>query len=408
MANPLEGKHIMLGVTGSIAAYKAADLASKLTQQGAIVNSLLTDAALKLVSALTFQSVTGQKAYTETDLWGGEGHIVHVQIGRSTDLLLIAPASANTIAKMANGIADNLLTVTALAAACPIVIAPAMDAGMYNHPATQANIQILKDRGVHFIGPVEGHLASGLVGPGRMEETDIIVRYLRWLLSRNGPLCGKKIVVTAGGTQEVIDPVRVITNRSSGKQGYALAQAALDAGAEVTLISAPTQLIPPTGCKLVGIQQAEQMLQAVLVEVKTAQALIMAAAVADFCPVKAEQEKIRKDSQLSEIKLKPTKDILKEVQVYKKKEKPDLKIIGFAAESRNLKENAVNKLHQKGMDMIAANDISKPQAGFNVDTNQVLLIFSDGSSEQLPLMSKNEVAEKIIQHLVTWLVEETR
>jgi phosphopantothenoylcysteine decarboxylase/phosphopantothenate--cysteine ligase len=408
MANPLENKRIMLGVTGSIAAYKAADLASRLTQQGAVVNTLLTDSALKLVSSLTFQSVTGQKAYTEADLWGGEGHIVHVQIGRSTDLLVIAPATANTIAKLAHGIADNLLTVTALAAQCPIVIAPAMDAGMYSHPTTQAHIQMLKDRSVHFIGPIEGHLASGLVGPGRMEETDKIVRCLRWLLSRNGPLSGNKIVVTAGGTQEVIDPVRVITNRSSGKQGYALAQAALDAGAEVTLISAPTHLTPPTGCKLVQVQQAEEMRSAVFDEIKTAQALVMAAAVADFSPVHAEKDKIKKDSNLSEIRVKPTRDILAEVQAYKSKERPDLKVIGFAAESRDLQENAVKKLRQKGMDLIAANDISQPQAGFNVDTNQVILIFSDGSLEPLPLMSKDEVAEKIIQHLENWLVGDTR
>ncbi len=405
MANPLSGKHITLGVTGSIAAYKAADLASKLTQAGCIVNALLTEPACKLVSPLTFQSVSGQKAYTEADLWGGEGHVVHIHLGRTSDLLLIAPASANTIAKLAHGIADNLLCVTALAAACPIVIAPAMDGGMYANLATQANIQTLKERGVHFIGPAEGHLASGLKGPGRMEDNESIIHHIRFLLSRKNALAGKKIVVTAGGTQEPIDPVRVITNLSSGKQGYALVQAALDLGADVTLISAPTHLTPPLGARLVSVNQAEQMRQAVMQEISDAQALVMAAAVADFTPAHPSNEKIKKNEPLNEIKLVPTPDILKEVSVYKKEKKLDLKIVGFAAESQNLQENAARKMSEKGMDLIAANDISQPQVGFGFDTNQVLLIFADGSTEQLPMLSKIEAAERIIQHLAAWLAE---
>jgi len=404
MTNPLEGKHIVLGVSGSIAVYKAADLASKLSQQGAIVNAVLTESASKFVSPLTFQSVTGQKAYTEADLWGGEGHVVHIHLGHIAEALLIAPASANTIAKLANGIADNLLSVTALAATCPIVIAPAMDGGMYANIATQTNIQILKDRGVHFIGPAEGHLASGLVGPGRFESGELITGYLRWLFSRGGSLAGKKIVVTAGGTQEPIDPVRMITNRSSGKQGYALAQSALDSGAEVTLITAPTNLEPPYGCKIVAVQQAEQMHQAVMAEIKDAHALIMSAAVADFTPHTPEKEKIKKDSALSAINLNPTVDILKQVKAYKEKNKLEMKVIGFAAESQSLRENAVKKLTEKGLDMIAANDITQAQAGFAVDTNQVLLIFGNGSMESLPLMSKAEVADKIIQHVDAWLM----
>ncbi|HUV16228.1 MAG TPA: bifunctional phosphopantothenoylcysteine decarboxylase/phosphopantothenate--cysteine ligase CoaBC, partial [Pelolinea sp.] len=295
MANPIEGKNIVLGVTGSIAAYKAAELASKLTQQSAVINVILSNSALEFISPLTFQSVTGRKAYTDSDLWGGEGHVVHVQIGHSTNLLLIAPASANTIAKLAHGIADNLLTVTALAAKCPIVIAPAMDAGMYNHPATQENIKILKGRGVHFIGPEEGHLASGLIGPGRMTEPSDIISEIRWLLSRNYPLNGRKIIVTAGGTREVLDPVRFISNYSSGKQGYALAQAALDFGGDVILISAPTSLKAPRGCELVKVESADQMLKAVLKEIDSAHALIMSAAVADFRPVVIEKEKIKKE-----------------------------------------------------------------------------------------------------------------
>ena len=278
---------------------------------------------------------------------------------------------------------------------------------MYAHTATQANIQILKDRGVQFIGPAAGHLASGLVGPGRMEDPQTIIDHLRLMFSRSNPLAGKKVVVTAGGTQEAIDPVRMISNRSSGKQGYALAQAALDAGAEVTLISAPTNLSVPLGCKVIQTTSAEDMLEAVLAEVKGAHALIMAAAVADFTPAKTEKEKIKKDQKLSEIKLQATSDILKEVGAIKKKQSLDLKVIGFAAESQSLKENAQKKLQEKGMDMIVANDITKPQAGFGVDTNLVLLIFSDGSFEKLPLLSKSEVAEKIIQHLVSWMKEGT-
>ncbi len=403
MTNPLNGKHIALGVTGSIAAYKAADLASKLTQQGCTVNTILTEAACKLVGPLTFQNVSGQKAYVETDLWGGMGHVVHINLAHTADLLLIAPASANTIAKLANGIADNLLSVTALAATCPIVIAPAMDGGMYANAASQANIQILKQRGVYFIGPAEGHLASGLTGPGRMEDNEKILQFIRFLFSRKSVLAGKKIVVTAGGTQEPIDPVRVITNLSSGKQGYALAQAALDAGSEVTLITAPTSLAVPWGAKVIHVNQAQQMHEAVMAEIEDAHALVMAAAVTDFSPAQPSLEKIKKNSPLTEIKLIPTTDILKEVNVFKKVKKLDIKVIGFAAESQQLMENALKKMQEKGLDMIAANDITQPQAGFGVDTNQVLLIFADGSTEQLPLISKEEVAEKIIQHLINWL-----
>ena len=405
MANPFEGKRIMLGVTGSIAAYKAADLASKLTQQGSIVTTLLTNSALEFVTPLTFQSVTGQKAFVDADLWGGEGHIVHVQIGHSTDLMVIAPASANTIAKLAHGIADNLLTITALAATCPLVIAPAMDAGMFSHPATQDNIRILKERGAQIIGPDEGHLASGLEGPGRMTQPQEIVDEIRWVLSKNGPLSGKKIVVTAGGTREAIDPVRFISNRSSGKQGYAVAQAALDLGSEVTLITAPGSLTAPKGCQVISVESAEEMYKVVMNEILSADALIMSAAVADFRPAKFSSEKIKKEKGLKAISLEPTKDILSEVAKFKKDNRTDLKVVGFAAESGDLKTNAARKMTKKAMDMIVANDITEPQAGFNVDTNKVLLLFSDGSSEQLPLMQKSEVAEKILKYLVSWLLE---
>jgi phosphopantothenoylcysteine decarboxylase/phosphopantothenate--cysteine ligase len=394
----------MLGVTGSIAAYKAADLASKLTQAGAQVDVILTAAAQKFVTPLTFQSVTGRRAYTDDDLWGREAHVLHVGLGHAADLLVIAPCTANTIARLAHGQADSLLAVTALAMRAPLLIAPAMDGGMYDHPATQENVEILKRRGATFIGPAAGHLASGLSGVGRLLETAEILGHIRTLLGKNGPLAGKKVVVTAGGTQEPIDPVRVITNRSSGKQGYALAQVALDMGAQVTLITTPTSLTPPVGARVVNVETAQQMLESVLTESADSEALIMAAAVADFRPKELAKDKIKKESGLPQIPLEPTEDILKAVAA--KRRHPTIGegsesgcprvVVGFAAESRDLLENAGHKLKSKGLDFIAANDISESGAGFAVETNRVTLLFSDGRTESLPLMSKVEVAEIIL------------
>jgi len=277
-------KHILLGVTGSIAAYKAADLASKLTQSGALVDVILTAAGEKFVSPLTFQSVTGRRAYADQDLWGNEAHVIHVGFGKSADILIIAPCTADTMAKLAHGIADNLLTVTALAAQCPLLIAPAMDGGMFDHPATQENLARLKERGATIVGPTQGHLASGLSGVGRMVEPIEILGYIRLVLGRNGKLARRKVVVTAGGTQEPLDPVRVLTNHSSGKQGYALAEAALASGADVVLVTAPTALSAPVGARVVPAQSVQNMLDAVIEECRDADALVMAAAVADFRP----------------------------------------------------------------------------------------------------------------------------
>lgn len=386
----------MLGVTGSIAAYKAADLASKLTQAGAQVDVILTGAAQKFVTPLTFQSVTGRRAYTDQDLWGNEAHVLHVGLGHAADLLVIAPCTANTIARLAQGQADSLLAVTALAIGSPLLIAPAMDGGMYDHPATQENIESLKKRGAAFIGPAEGHLASGLSGVGRMLETAEIIGHIRVVLGRNGPLAGKKVVVTAGGTQEPLDPVRVLTNRSSGKQGYAIAQAALDMGAQVTLITTPTSLIPPVGAKLIRIETAREMLAAVLAESAESDALVMAAAVADFRPKDRAKDKIKKEGGVPQIELEATEDILKMVAKQRAETKCPRVVVGFAAESRDLLENASHKLKSKGLDFIAANDISASGAGFAVETNRVTLLFADGRTESLPLMSKAEVAEVIL------------
>jgi phosphopantothenoylcysteine decarboxylase / phosphopantothenate---cysteine ligase len=392
----LSDKRIVLGVTGSIAAYKAADLASKLTQAGAQVYVILTGAAQKFVTPLTFQSVTGRRAYTDQDLWGNEAHVLHVGLGHAADLFVIAPCTANTIAKLAQGQADSLLAVTALAIRSPLLIAPAMDGGMYDHPATQENIEILKKRGAAFIGPAEGHLASGLSGVGRMLETAEIIGHIRVVLGRNGPLAGKKVVVTAGGTQEPLDPVRVLTNRSSGKQGYAIAQAALDIGAQVTLITTPTSLIPPVGAKLIRIETAREMLAAVLAESAESDALVMAAAVADFRPKDRAKDKIKKEGGVPQIELEATEDILKTVAKQRAETKCPRVVVGFAAESRDLLENASHKLKSKGLDFIAANDISASGAGFAVETNRVTLLFADGRTESLPLMSKAEVAEVIL------------
>jgi phosphopantothenoylcysteine decarboxylase/phosphopantothenate--cysteine ligase len=395
------GKHILLAVTGSIAAYKAADLASRLTQAGALVDVILSAAAEKFVSALTFQSVTGRKAFTDADLWGGEAHVLHVGLGQEGDLLVIAPATANTMAKLAHGMADNLVTITALAARCPILVAPAMDAGMFEHPATQENVRILRERGVYFAGPEEGRMASGLVGRGRFVEPGELLGHIRLLLGRNGRLTGRKIVVTAGGTQEPIDPVRVVTNKSSGKQGYALAQAALDAGASVSLISAPTALTPPVGAKVMAVRTAQEMLEAVLAECAGAGALVMAAAVADFRIKKPAKDKLKKKDGIPQIELEAAPDILLAVAGMGSA-KPQV-VIGFAAESRDLLENAALKLKSKQLDLIAANDISAPDAGFGVETNRITLLYADGRRESLPLMGKDEAAEIIVEHLAGML-----
>jgi phosphopantothenoylcysteine decarboxylase/phosphopantothenate--cysteine ligase len=397
------GKRILLGVTGSIAAYKAADLASKLAQAGAQVDVILSAGAEKFIAPLTFQSVTGRRAYTESDLWGGEAHVLHVGLAHQADALVIAPCTANTLAKLAHGLADNLLTITALANRAPLILAPAMDGGMYDAPATQQNLTTLLERGATVIGPAEGHLASGLSGRGRMVEPAEILGHLRLVLGRGGALAGKSVVISAGGTQEPLDPVRVLTNRSSGRQGYALAQAALDAGGDVTLITAPTALTLPVGARVVNVETARQMLEAVLTESAKADALIMAAAVADFRPKKAAGNKMKKRDGIPQIQLEATEDVLEAVARARSGKKRPKVTIGFAAESRDLLSNASEKLKSKKLDMIVANDISAPDAGFGVETNRVTLLYAKGKQESLPLMGKTEAAEIIVARLAALL-----
>jgi phosphopantothenoylcysteine decarboxylase/phosphopantothenate--cysteine ligase len=403
----LNDKHILLGVTGSIAAYKAADLASKLAQAGARVDVILTPSAEKFVSPLTFQSVTGRRAYTDADLWGSEAHVLHVGLahppsGSEPDLLVIAPCTANTLARLAHGEADNLLAVVALSARCPLLVAPAMESNMFSHPATQENLAKLVQRGATVAGPAEGHLASGASGPGRMIETPELLGHIRLVLGRKGLLAAKKVVVTAGGTQEPLDPVRVLTNRSSGKQGYAIAQAAIDAGAQVSLIST-VNLPPPVGACVVEVHTAQEMLEAVLAESVTADILIMAAAVADFRPKNVAASKLKKRDGIPQVELEAAPDILEAVAGLGSGKKRPGVVVGFAAESRDLLENATKKLQSKKLDIIAANDISAADAGFSVDTNRVTLLYADGRSEAMPLMSKSEVAETIVARVAALL-----
>jgi phosphopantothenoylcysteine decarboxylase/phosphopantothenate--cysteine ligase len=405
---PLEMRNIILGITASIAAYKGADLASKLTQAGAFVDTILSPDAQRFVTPLTFQSVTGREAYTDDDLWGARAHVLHVGMAHKADMLVIAPATANTIAKIAQGIADNLLTLTALAfmgsdTTTRILIAPAMDGGMYSNPVTQDNIKKLKDRGVYFVGPESGHLASGLVTVGRMSEPIEITGHIRYLLTRSGPLKNTLVVITAGGTQEPIDPVRVITNRSSGKQGYALAQAALDRGAEVTLITTPTGLQPPIGANVIRVETAAEMEKSVLQISQQADALIMAAAVADFTPLEPATQKIKKDTNFNSIQLTRTEDILKELAKIRAVTNVPKVVVGFAAETEDLIENAMSKLQSKNLDLIVANNIALTESGFGVDTNLVSLIGRDGSVESLPLMSKTDVADQVMYRVINLL-----
>ncbi|MFZ1400887.1 MAG: bifunctional phosphopantothenoylcysteine decarboxylase/phosphopantothenate--cysteine ligase CoaBC [Candidatus Promineifilaceae bacterium] len=395
----LDGKHILLGVTGSIACYKAVDLASKLTQAGAVVDVILSEGAQQFVTPLTFRSVTGRPSFT--DMWSLDDHVRHVGLGENADLFVIAPATAHTIAKLAHGLADNLLTVTALAARCPILIAPAMDGGMYQHPATQANVATLRQRGIQMAGPAEGRMASGLSGLGRMVEPADLLGFVRQALAAGGPLAGRKVVVSTGPTREPLDPVRFISNRSTGKQGLAVAQVALDAGAEVTVVHGPVSESIPFGATAVSVQTTEEMGDAVLEACKDADALFMVAAVADFRPNTQSDKKIKKtDEQWGlAIGLEVTLDILSAVKTRRDKSGFPRMVLGFAAETHNAFEYGRDKLLRKGLNFIAVNDVMDQGAGFEVDTNKVLLLSSAGVVEEIPLQSKTAVAERLVHHV---------
>ena len=391
----IAGKHIVLGVSGSIACYKAADIASKLMQAGALVDVVLTRAAQEFVTPLTFRSLTHRPVITDMFDAQSADPLEHVEVARRADTVVIAPATAHVMAKLAHGLADDALSTIVLATTAPVLVAPAMEHHMWTNVATQANVAALREWGVMFAGPNEGRLASGAVGSGRLVETADILDALGGILSQDQDLLGRHIVVSAGGTQEPIDPVRVVTNRSSGKQGYAFAEAARDRGARVTLVSA-AGLVNPAGVSVVKVESARQMLAAVSDALNdSADALVMAAAVADWEPVAAAGQKMKKvaGQDILTIDMKKTPDILAEVGAL-----PGIKV-GFAAETEDLLVNARDKLERKNLDMIVANDVSATDAGFAVDTNRVVILDKSGGQEELPLMSKREVADAVLNRV---------
>jgi len=389
-------KSIVLAVTGSIAVYKAAELASQLTQDGAKVDVVMTKAAQEFVTPLTFRAITQRPVVTEMFDLASEYSIEHVALAERADLVVIAPATANVIAKMAAGIADDMLGCTVLATKAPIIVAPAMNVNMYQNQITQENIAKLKERGCTFVGPSYGRLATGEIGLGRFAELDDILGTIRQVLGREGDLAGKRIVVSAGGTQEPMDPVRHIGNRSSGKMGYSIAEAARDRGALVVLVSGPTTLHPPVGVEVIQVQTALQMRDAIVKASAKADALLMAAAVSDYRPKTAAKRKIKKELETLSIELVRNPDILGEA-------KGDFIRVGFAAESEDVVENARKKLVQKNLDLIVANDIAATDSGFGADTNRVIIIDRQGKVKRLPLLSKLEVAHRVLDRVVELL-----
>ncbi len=390
----LTGKSIVLGVTGGIAAFKAAVLCSRLVKAGAVVDVILTPAAQEFVAPLTFQALTHRPVVTEMFTLLAETEIGHISLARRADMLIIAPLTANTLSKLATGLADNMLTTTALATEAPMLLAPAMESQMWANPLTQANVTRLEElRDVTLVGPEEGRLASGASGMGRMAEPEEILDAARFVLGRRGPLMGRNVVVTAGGTREPLDPIRFLGNRSSGQMGYALARAARDRGAHVTLISTAGQPAP-FGAELMPVETAAQMLEAVLTALPKADALLMAAAVADYRPALMARQKIKKGDTRMTLELAPTDDILAEVA---SRRRADQAIVGFAAETERLVENARHKLEKKHLDLIVANDARR---AMGAATNQVTICGADGTVEELPLLPKDDVAERILDRVL--------
>jgi phosphopantothenoylcysteine decarboxylase/phosphopantothenate--cysteine ligase len=395
----LTDRNIVLGVTGSIAVYKAVDLASKLTQTGARLNVVMTPEATEFVAPITFQGVSGRRAYW--DMWDANSDLAeaHIALARQAELLVIAPATATVIARLALGLAEEMVSLTALATRAPVMVCPAMDSQMFEHPATQEHLNRLQSRGIQIVGPEEGRLASGQTGRGRLSEVDTIIGWIRHILGRGGDLAGKKVVVTAGGTHEPIDPVRFVGNSSSGKMGFALAEAARDRGANVVLISGPSALVDPVAVEIVRVRRAAEMLDAVVAGCADAHVLIMAAAVADYQPAETVRDKIkRRQSETLSIPLVPTPDILAEVG-----SQAGLVKVGFAAESQDLLANARQKIEDKQLDLIVANDITASDAGFASDNNRVVILDSAGRQEELPLMTKYDVAWHILDRVVSLL-----
>jgi len=393
--------HITLGVTGGVAAYKAAELVRLLQKEGFSVEVVMTRAACEFVRPLTFAALSGKKVIT--DLFaesGGEANldsaIEHIAVAQRTDLLLVAPATADILAKFSRGISDDFLSTLYLATTAPVVVAPAMNVNMWNHPATQENLERLRSRGVHVVSPDEGYLACGMTGAGRLAGQDAIVAAVREVLRVRRDLEGQNVLLTAGPTQEAIDPVRFLTNRSSGRMGYAVAEAAAQRGAKVTLVSGPTNLETPAGVSRVDVRTAAEMLAAVETHFAETSIAIFAAAVADYRPAESASAKIKRTGETLSLQLIPNTDILATVA---RKKGPRL-IVGFAAETDRVAENARKKLRDKNADLIVANDVTAEGAGFDVDTKVVTLFSRDGRDLPLPKLTKREVAHRILDEVV--------
>ena len=393
----LKDKNVILGVTGGIAAYKSVEIASRLRKAGASVHVILTAGAQNFVTSMTFREITGNPVVTT--MWGEitNHQVEHIALAELADLMIIAPATANFIAKVAAGMADDMLTTTVLAARVPIFFAPAMNSNMYNNQLTQANIKRLVELGWRFIPPASGHLACGTDGIGRLPEPTEILDFVVDELSHEEDFIGKRLLVTAAGTYEPIDPVRYIGNRSSGKMGYAIAEAAKKRGAEVTLVSGPSALTAPAGVKLVRVETAAQMRQAVMEVFDEADIIIKAAAVADYRVREVADQKIKKNDDELVLVLEKNPDILFELG---QKKKSGQILVGFAAETQHLLEYAKAKLEKKNLDMIVANDVSRKDAGFNVDTNVVKLLYRDGTVQELPVMTKYKLANELLNMVI--------
>ncbi|MDQ0184878.1 bifunctional phosphopantothenoylcysteine decarboxylase/phosphopantothenate--cysteine ligase CoaBC [Cytobacillus kochii] len=390
----LNGKKILLCVTGGIAVYKAVALTSKLTQAGACVKVMMSDSARQFVSPLTFQVMSRNEVYFDTFDEKDASKIAHIDLADWADLILIAPATANIIGKLANGLADDMISTTLLAHTSPVWIAPAMNVNMYNHPAVIKNIDTLHQFGYQFIEPSEGYLACGYVGKGRLEEPEKIVEHMNHFFNQKEPLLkGKKLLISAGPTREKIDPVRYLTNHSSGKMGYAIAEVAAKLGADVTLVSGPVHISPPHGVKVIQVESAEEMYEEMIARFADAHIVIKTAAVADYRPKYTYDQKVKKNDGDQQLELERTKDILMALG----KRKNNQVLVGFAAETNNVDVYARGKLEKKNADMIVANDVTSAGAGFGTDTNVVTLYKRDGTKTDLPLMSKHDVAESILK-----------
>lgn len=395
----LKGKTVLLGVTGGIAAYKAAALASALVKQHAAVEVVMTRNATEFVTPLTFEQLTGRRTMVDTFDRNFSHQVEHISLAERSDLVIVAPATANVCAKLAHGLADDMLTTTVLACRCPKLIAPAMNTNMYENPVTQDNLNTLRHYGWDVIEPASGRLACGTVGKGKMPEPEDLLQHILRYLAFPHDLAGKKVLVTAGPTQESLDPVRYLTNHSTGKMGYAIAKMAMLRGAEVTLVTGPTAIAPPPFVKVIPIKSAKDMYEAVAGNAPTANFIFKAAAVADYTPAEYNDNKMKKkDGDLS-IPLKRTQDILKYLG---ENRQPNQVICGFSMETENMLENSRSKLIKKNVDMICANNLKVAGAGFGVDTNIITVITKDSHTE-LPLQSKESAANAIIDHALTLL-----